>query len=452
MPAWTEVRSRTACVARPVSVWRTRSPRLARSRCHGAFAVTDDELYISSYDDIEAIYVDVGATPNTTASVALTLARYDGAAWQTVTKVDGTAGFSQSGWITFARGTSFAQEFNTTRYFAHWYRIVSDKTMSGDVQLAIYVQPYYDINEIGKGLTVCAWKGRASISTSLDHYLYLSANLDPQVLNGDDYTILEPGDGRPNKVVAQRQFGSDLMAWQAEQGKDGGCLTKFSGDNPDDITKKVISTTFGTMNAKSVDIVDGVETFLSRDNPVLTLAFCLSHYGVYMTDGSNCYVISGDISNYFDPTKSECIRKGYENDMWLKWDSKYNVIRVGLVSGAEATVPNIFPVFDLKDKTWSFDSLGQALSCMAEAEAGSGAIPILQVGGGTADGFVYQLNTTDNDVATAIDAYATMEIDGKGEVIRLGEVVVRIKSGSAYGGCTLTPYEDDTATTAITIT
>lgn len=416
-----------------------------------AFAVTDDALFFSSYDDFEAIYVDVGAIPNTTVTTTLTLYRWSGAAWIEVTKTDGSNGFANSGWITFARGTSVPQEFNKTQYFAHWYKIISDKTMSATCTISLSVQPYYDINEFGKGLTVCAWNGRAVYSTSLDHYLYMSSEWGPQILNGDNYSILEPGDGRPNKAIAQRQFKSDLMVWQEEKGMGGGCLTKFSGDTPDTISKVVISTTLGAMNAKCVDIVDGVETYLSTINPIMNLAFCLSQYGVYMTDGSVCSLISGDIGNYFDPTKDECIRRGYETEMWLKYDSKYNVIRIGLVSGAEATVPNIFPIFDIKDKTWSFDVLGQELSCVAEVEAGSGSIPIIQVGGGKADGTIYQLNTTDNDVANAIDAYAMMEIDGKGEVIHIGEMVVRMKSDVAYGGCTLTPYQDGVAMTAITI-
>jgi hypothetical protein len=423
----------------------------ASSIAIAAFASTDDALFLSSFDDIEAIYVDVGVTPNTTATTTLTLSRWGGAAWSTVTKVDGSNGFANSGWITFARGASVPQEFNKTQYFAHWYKITTDKTMSADVNIALYVQPYYDINEFGKGLTVCAWKGRAVYSTSLDHYLYVSPKSDPQTLNGDNFTILEPGDGRPNKSVAQRQMKSDLIVWQEEKGRDGGCLTRFSGDNPSDISKTIISTTLGTMNAKTVDIVDGVETYLSRDNPIMTLAFCLSKYGVYITDGSTCNIVSGDIGNYFDPSRAECIRRGYENEMWLKWDSKHNVIRIGLVSGSAATVPNVFPVFDIKDKTWSFDVLTQPLSCLEEVEAASGDIPILQIGGGTADGTVYQSNTTNKDVSANINGYATLELDGKGEVIRVGEMVVRIKSGASYGGCTLTPYQDGVTVTPITI-
>jgi len=122
-----------------------------------------------------------------------------------------------------------------------------------------------------------------------------------------------------------------------------------------------------------------------------------------------------------------------------------------LVCGASATVPNVFPVFDLTDKEWYFDSLAQPLSCMTEAEAASGNIPVLQLGGGTADGFVYILNNTQDDVSTAIDSYLTVEIDGKGERINLREMILRVKAQAA-GNLTLTPYKNGIAQTALTLT
>jgi hypothetical protein len=252
--------------------------------------------------------------------------------------------------------------------------------------------------------------------------------------------------------VAIRNLADDLLIFQEEKGKDGGCITNFSWvTSIDDIKKTVVSTTLGTMNAKSVDIVDGVEfAELNRDIPVMSLAYFLSRSGVYVTDGSAVYMVSQDIANYFDPTNSACIRVGYEAQNWLKYDSAYGVIRIGLVSGASATVPNIFPVYDVKDKTWSFDVLQQPLSCMTEAEAGSGNVTVVQLGGGTADGTVYVLNSGLNDVTTAIDSYVTAEIDGKGEVIHAGEVLLRMKTQSA-GDVTLTPSLNSIAQTALTL-
>ncbi len=34
---------------------------------------------------------------------------------------------------------------------------------------------------------------------------------------------------------------------------------------------------------------------------------------------------------------------------WIEYDSSENVLRLGLVSGGSATLPNIFPIYDLVD-------------------------------------------------------------------------------------------------------
>lgn len=423
---------------------------------YGASSITldsmasTDALYFSSYDDIESINVSV-TTPNATGDT-LSLYRWNGTSWDSVSITDQTSGFSRSGRIIFARGTSKKQEFNLTGYMAHWYKITTGSSLAAAVVIALSVQPYFDITEIGKGQTVASWKNRAIYGTNQDHYCYVSALNTPQALNGEDSTIIEPGDGRYNRPVAMSNFKDDLMVWQEEKGNDGGCLTKFSWvSDVNDIKKTIISTTLGAMNSKSVDIVDGIEASeLNRDLPVMTLAFCLSRNGVYITDGSVCYMIHKDIENYFDPTSTACIRRGYEAEMWLKYDSTYGVVRLGLVSGSSATLPNVFPVYDVKDKTWSFDSLAQELSCMTEVEGGSGAIPVSQVGGGIDDGFVYLLNYGTNDVSTAIDSYVTPEIDGKGEILSIKEILLRAKVQSA-GNITVTPSRNSIADTAFTL-
>jgi hypothetical protein len=152
------------------------------------------------------------------------------------------------------------------------------------------------------------------------------------------------------------------------------------------------------------------------------------------------------IQNYFDPKSADCIRRGYEDKMWLTYDSCYQCLKLGLVCGDTATVPNVFPIYDLEDKTWKFDSPAQPFSCCAEVEAASGDVAVLQVAGGTADGTIYQTNYGDDDVSTAIDAYATMELDGAGADILMRDMILR-----ASGTTTVTPYLDGVAGTAKTI-
>jgi hypothetical protein len=179
------------------------------------------------------------------------------------------------------------------------------------------------------------------------------------------------------------------------------------------------------------------------------MAYFLSHYGIFGTDGRVVYGISDDIADYFDITKSTCIRYGYEDKMWIGYDSTYNVLRLGLVSGASATECNVFPVYDLVDRTWTFDKLGQALNSYIEAEAGSGNTPLVQVGGGT-DGYAYKLNNSQNDVSTAIDAYVRMELNLDGNEFMVKDIKLRHKTQTA-GNISVIPYQNGVEKASFTV-
>lgn len=408
-----------------------------------------DKLYFSSYDNIDGIYVDVGEKPNLNASSVDAVHIWTGVGWTAATSVtDGTNGMTNSGWITWPRNTNAEPtHFQNARYYAHWYYLEVSATLSDDVIISIETMPFFDIDELGISRCNEVWKDRAMLSFDRwPSYIYASAKNNPNYLNGDDYGILQAGDGRSNAVVCMKRFHNELMAWQEEKGRDGGCLTLFEGYSPTTFGKLVISSKVGTLSAKSVAVVDGVLTSTATEERIKTLAFFISHYGVCVSDGRTVSIISDDIQNYFDPTQSECIRLGYEDEMWLDHDSAFNVLRLGLVSGSSATVPNVFPVFDLVDKTWSFDDPEQELSCHTEVEAASGSIPILQYGGGVDDGFIYQLNTTTQDVSTEIAPYCTIELDGAGYELWLRKLLIRMKSQTS-GNCTITPYRNGVAGT-----
>jgi len=395
---------------------------------------SSDKLIILSADPIEAVYIDVGPDPNSTASTTVNAGYYwNGAAFASVgTLTDGTNGLSNAGWVSFDRKAAQPHQFRSSQYYAYVYYFTVDKTLSADIILGIQTMPYFDVEELGKGRCNCIWKDRAVLSFNLyPEYLYVSATGQPMVLNGLDFGVLETGDGRAHKTVAIRKFHNEMVVWQEEKGVEGGTVTLFEGYSPETFGKLVLSSRIGTMNNKTVAVVDGVLVRLGDQEQIKDLFFFLSRHGVFVSDGRSVSLISDDIQNYFDPTKTECIRRGYESEMWLKYDSTFNVIRIGLVSGSSATVPNVFPVFDLLDKTWSFDVLGQALSCIEEVEAASGNVPVLQVGGGTADGTVYQLNYGTNDVSTAIDSYTQQEFSLGGQYLSLRELLIRCKTQAA---------------------
>jgi hypothetical protein len=244
-----------------------------------------------------------------------------------------------------------------------------------------------------------------------------------------------------------RLFKNELMVWQEEKGTDGGCFTLFEGYTPATFGKLLLSAKLGALNDRSAEVLENIEISEGQDNTsIKTMVFVLSHYGVYMSDGLTCTMISDDIRNYFDPSKAECIRRGYENEMYMFSDAPEGVLRFGLVSGSSATTCNIFPVFDLVDQKWSFDVFAKNMSAMCEVSGISGNKNILQVCGGVDNGQIYQLNNGTTDDGTAIDAFCTIEIDGGGLMINAREMAL-IKSGA----CAITPYAGGVAQTTHTV-
>jgi hypothetical protein len=415
-----------------------------------SLGTTSDFVYFNSPDPIVGFYIDVGKTPNLTQSTTINAVNYfNGSAFAAVSNLyDGTDGLSKSGWVTFGRQSLVQpRQFNDSRYYSYWYQFTVDQTLSATVQFSIELMPYFNINEFGyEGLCNCAWKDRMLyVFSRFPNDIVVSGKHRPMVLNGYDFTILDrPGDGRANKVVCIKKIYNELLVWQEEKGVDGGCLTLYQGYSPETFGKLVVSTRYGTFNAKSAVVVDGIRMNINKiEDPPVSVAFFLSHAGVFMCDGKTIECISdqpeSSIQNYFDPKSSVCITYGCESKMWLVHDPSENCIRIGLVSGSAGTVANVFPVYDIGDRAWSFDVLSQPFSCMANVEADTGAaVTAVQVAGGTVDGFVYQSNYGTDDISgTGINAFATMEVDSAGKRFVLDEIILRMKAQT--GNCTLTP-------------
>ncbi len=407
---------------------------------------TGKKLMIASTDPIEGVYWDVGNVPNATGTALTSFKYWDGTAMQSVGTVqDETNGLSSTGWMTFPQQAPQPVQFGTSRYYAYWYEVIFDTNLSSNMLVGIEVMPYFSMSDFGKAGNVNAvWRDHMCYTfDKWSEYVYITPPNRPLTLNGDQYGILEAGDGRPNEIKSMKAFFNNLIVWQEEKGLEGGCTTIFQGYDPTTYGKLILSTHIGIMNSKCSEVVDGVMVTESirgggEQKERKTMAYWLSRYGVMATNGRAIWVISDDIQNYFDPTLAESVRRGYEAEHWLKYDSAYNVLRIGLVSGSSATVPNIFLVYDITDQVWYFDNLGQELSCATEVEAASGAVPILQYGGGTDDGFVYRLNTTLNDVSTAITSYITIELDMRGQYMALLEILLRRKAETNAGDISVT--------------
>ena len=414
---------------------------------------SSDKFYFNSVDPIVGFYVSVGEVPNETAATTIGVKYWNGSAFATVSVNDSTIvdskSFASDGWVTFSHPSDEQPTmFQSSDQFTYWYEVSFNQTLTADMVVSIETMPYFKMEDWGKCYALSSFKQRAAYSfDKAPGYIMISSSHNPMVINGDDSALQDVGDGRANRVICIKKFYNELLVWQEEKGKDGGCLTLIEGYSPATFGKRVLSTVLGTYSAKTAVVIEDVPNVDPNEKVVRrAVAVFLSRYGVFITDGKNIVCISTDIQDYFDTRESVCIRRGYDKEHWIDYDSLYNVIRMGIVSGSTATVPNVFLVYDVKTGKWSTDDLTQPFSCHAEVEAASGQYTVLQVAGGTADGTVYQTNYGSQDVDTSFTGSLTMEYDGQGHDLFLDEIVVRVN-----GACTLTPYADTIAKTDITI-
>jgi hypothetical protein len=340
---------------------------------------SSDYIYVASPYQLSGIYIDFGNTVNTNTSTP-SIDYWTGTAWDDVNGggpgsfvFDGTNSMSNSGWYIWAYGisnkglppTESKQEFQNNRYYSYVYRIAVSATLSSSLSIAAYGMPRFDIGTFGQaGRVNGSWKNRALYTfEKFPRDIYVSETNEPLKLNGTDYTILEPGDGRANATTAIVNFYNEIMVFQEEKGTAGGCVTIFEGYSPATFGKLLLSTKVGTFSPKSVVVVDGSKVSQTQtDLTSQTQVYFISHYGVFMSDGKVVTGISDQIQNYFDPRESECLRTGYENEMWLSHDSTENVLKMGIVSGSSATKCNKFFVYDLVTGEWYEDTYNDSIS------------------------------------------------------------------------------------------
>lgn len=398
-----------------------------------------------------AIYFQTGSLTAEAAGASVTVSRsnatvinsvkvHTGSDFTALSNIkDGSAGMSTAGFITFSRNENAKKiNFQGSGVEAYVYEITFDKKLSAEILVAFQYLPFFNINKTHFPIvqSVHVWKNRACYAfKGIGNILYFSARNQPMVLNGSDGVgRVYIGYGNKNDILCMRKFYNELIVWQAEKGEEGGSFTIVEGDSPTGqraFDRLGTSPRYGIVNSKSAVVLESVniET-MNKERPIATGAFWISRDGVIKGIGMNFEIISGKIANYFDPTKAECIRRGYEDKHWLAFDRAYGVIRMGLCSGASATMANKFFIYDPTTNEWTVDVLTQPLSCMFEVEAETGNLIVLQMGGGQ-DGYVRQLNTTLDDESTAVHAKARVEINANGHRIRINKDTLRCKVQAA---------------------
>jgi hypothetical protein len=416
-----------------------------------------DAFYFSTLDRPDQIYFDVGATPNTGGvATVLSFEYWNGSAWTTWSVIeDNTNGLTNSGFIRLnatEADNAEKQPFQGSLWASYWWRMTVSQTLGDNIRVSLTYEPELGMSDFGtKTECMGIWKERCVYSfDKYPSWIYVTQNGTFNVLNGADYAVLQAGDGRRHSVVAMRKFHNELMVWQEEKGMEGGCLTLFEGYSPTTFGKLLLSAKIGTLNANSVVVIDGALEASRTDYKAATVAYFISNYGIFMSDGQTVQSISSSIQNYFDPDHADCIRNGYQEKCWMVHDPTHQVLRMGIVSGSSATEPNIFPVYDLITRRWSFDAFSSVHipRCMAETSGEPTSAVQVAVIAGTFDGHIYLASSTNlhDGTDTAIDMQVRIELNDSGKLLELRELGVRMKKQAA-GNCLFTVYENGVLTT-----
>ena len=416
----------------------------------GELAIAD-YLYIATHTPAWAFYFDVGSTGNTNAAAIDVLETWTGQAWEALTGFadnDGSNGLFNAGYLSWDRTSKIPKmrSFQENKNYMYWYRISYDAIIDAGTILSIQALYYHDINKFGRaGKVSTMWKDRGCFTFSgLDRDIYVSKINRVNVINGSDYAILTPGDGRYNEVTAMLPFYNELMVFQKEEGSLGGCLTLFEGYSPETFGKLVLSTRLGSFSQQSVCIVDAsTDTTRTTDVTQTQVAF-ISKYGIFFTDGRTIRRISGPIDDIFDPEKASYIDVNPGSGHWISYDRAGNCLRLGIQTIASTTgSPDIYPVFNLDGNFWTFDVFAwESITAFAEVSAVSGDVDSLQyVAGkdtvGTTDLIYRCVGASDYDekatgVKAAVEMVVRPEFSSGGNYLKINEFTIRTSAQEDY--------------------
>jgi len=411
------------------------------------------------------LYIDP-TSPNTATGKTLTVeVPHYRTGWSTWYKTDNTGGFEFRGWVSMARTwRRYYQQMKRSingSLELYWVRMKLNAAVTGgSTILSIQgVSEHDNIEVMGQsGYCSTVWKDRGCFTFSrLPRDIYVSAKYRPNVLNGDDFAILTPGDGRYNQVTAMLPFYNELMVFQSEEGSDGGCLTLFEGYSPETFGKLVLSTRLGTFNAQSVAIIDGSKQTTRTTDVTQTQVAFISKYGVFITDGRTIKTISEPIQNYFDPENDEYIRTIFGDggdskaiQHWISYDRQSNVLRLGLITGKSSDdFPDVFPVYHLNTGEWTFDVYpSHRPTAFAEVTAATGNVDSLQFMAACepddSDVMVYMCvsgqdwdmnpyaDPTGSGTKEAIQGKLRWEFSNGGNYVEIKELVLRASTISDY--------------------
>lgn len=367
----------------------------------------------------------IGGHVNTTLGTVCTVYfSSDGSTWTTVGTIsDGTSSsgisFSRSGAITWDPPDILSEVRSKVSREAPAYHIKLEfsQNLSADVQM-------FHISGIPAPRTLSRYKFPLMAQNRLflcaDMYgkknsILFSASETNCVFNGDDSGELEfERAGELNcGCELYSQFGSSL--YNLILFFTDNEMLKLSGSGPD-WTKHVVEDTIGCPAAdtlKTVSLPPEVAPGMNRN-----VAMWQGNSGIYISDGRSPIPVHGDIENYFDKRKPECIKASEIGNSTAIMDYDKLEYHWQFKSGAAGTDKEL--VFDLKRWKWfEIDrDTGAYLQCGVETKDTYGntyAYGFIDTGHmlRLEDGNYFEKSGGHNDIAGIIELGDNSLLDGE---------------------------------------
>ncbi len=319
---------------------------------------TSQYLYCGFVERMCALTIIFGSTyVNATASTAVVVSYWNGTAWTAVTgQADGTISnsrsFNQNGTISWVPPSEISEfKYSLGRDYLYYYRIAFTQIISAQVYLDYITGIPAEKTILGYKFPL-VWQDRLGLGCEKSHdrnMLWLSSANTNCVFNGSDSCKIYFGDDTELTAGGSlfARYGSDIYENMIICKADEVYL--IDGTTPSELKKYrlgrgngcVASGTFKICNL-GYEIAPGINK---------QIALWQSATGVMLFDGATLIDISGDVHNYFDKNKTECINTTYVHKSRAFYDERSREYHL-LVTSSSATTHDVELVFDLMRKKW----------------------------------------------------------------------------------------------------
>ncbi len=320
---------------------------------------TSDRLYVGFAERMTGIDITlVSSFVNTNAS-NLTVKYWNGEAWMTVGTIDDstkttTKTLNKSGSVTWDSPIESSEFKNAISNGDQWYYY--ELSVSSALSTGIYIDKITGIpaqrQVLGRSYPVM-WQNRVWLldnNSDKRNSALCSAQDTICVFNGSDSTTLYFGN--EERLMA----GGTLFTRYGNVIYDNLILVKkneawlVDGTSPSDYKKYKIGDNSGCVAPKTFIACDmGYEISPGINKHVLIWQ---SENAIVMFDGNVISPLSGDIKNYFDRTKTECIPDAMKDDSTSFYDEGEFEYHWCFASGAGATTLNKEFVYSLLKRKW----------------------------------------------------------------------------------------------------